>query len=246
MKTARLTIALFLIFTGITAFPQPARAGWLTFFFPSLRETDEADPAVTLQAPFAPKSSKDAAMPDAKIGSAPENLVPLEKPHTSSAHIAAWLIDASSELMSFAGPGYAADFAQHTHYFSSEGLQQYQAWLAQKNMLKTLDSGQYKIQTVVQSTPALLNEGAVDGRYRWLYEVPVMISYMPRGITTYKNASPVTRTMKLLLQVGRMESANAAQAVYIERWGDRPADSAMAASAMPGAALAPIQQAPAK
>src|SRR5262249_15788565 len=111
----------------------------------------------------------------------------------------------------------------HTHYFADSGLQQYQDWLTAKNILKTLQSGQYAVSTVVQETPTLLNEGAVNGRYRWLYEVPIMITYLPRGASSYQNLTPATQKITLLIEVAGMDKANAAQSVVIDRWSDRNA-----------------------
>jgi hypothetical protein len=83
-------------------------------------------------------------------------------------------------------------------------------------LTKVLESKKYYIRSFVQETPLLLNEGTVEGRYRWLYEVPVMISYMDRNMHGYKDVQPVSQTITLKIQVGR--AADQSKDILIESW----------------------------
>lgn len=210
---------VFLIFCFVfAAFSvQPAQAGWLEFFFPSLKDPGY-DPYETLQAPF--------ATPDENTGEEvklkqPEDSIPLDKPHRADADIAAWVTTTTAEVMMFEGDDYHKDLEETKKYFDASGREQYEAFLNTTKMMKVLESGRYQIRAYVSDAPLLLNEGVVSGRYRWLYEVPIMVSYIPRGANDYKNLEPVNQNIVLRMQVGRTADAQTDLRLLIERWSGK-------------------------
>ncbi len=214
-----------LIFSlAVTAAP-PAQAGWLEFFFPSLRKK-EYDPTYTMQAPFAVDEetrNKQVADPNASRPPPPkhvmpENNTPLNQPHRDNQEISEWLTNVLSDAMTFDKPDYNALIKIDEQYFTEGGKGQYKQFLASTSMLKILDSGKYDVRSFVQGQPLLLNEGAVNGSYRWLYEVPMMMSYVERGAKSYKNLEPVNQQVILTVQVGRVPGVMEGIAILIERW----------------------------
>ncbi len=190
---------------------QPAHAGVLEFFFPTLRNADD-DPAKTLQAPFADVED------DAEKGAKNNNdAVPLNLPHRAMTDITKWVVTVTSEVMTFSGD-YKTELEVGTAYFDEGGRQQYDAFIEEKKILNVMASGKYDVRSYVRDTPILLNEGAVQGRYRWLYEVPLMISYLQRGVKDYKEVEAVNQNMVLRVQIGRSETAENDLGLQIERW----------------------------
>ena len=156
---------------------------------------------------------------DIKKGHLPENNLPLEQPHRDKASIAKWLMDAVSEIMTFTSPDPQTDLAHHLAYFSPAGQQEFQAFLVDTAIQPVLDDRRYVMRGFVQTTPRFLNEGVIDGRYRWLYEVPVMVSSLERSQGDYKNGGEaVNRKMIIRLQVGRSDSAENDAGILIEHW----------------------------
>lgn len=221
-------LAFALIFSlAVTAAP-PAQAGWLEFFFPSLRKK-EYDPTYTMQAPFAmddetrnkmqaEQQSPGAVRPAQPKHIMPENNTPLNQPHRDNKEISAWLTNVLSDAMTFDKPDYNALIKIDEQYFTEGGKAQYKQFLASTSMMKILDSGKYDVRSFVQGEPLLLNEGAVNGSYRWLYEVPMMMSYVERGAKSYKNLEPVNQQVILTVQVGRVSGVMEGTAILIERW----------------------------
>lgn len=200
----------------------PAQAGILEFFFPSLRNLGP-DPAQTLQAPFAtPKQGpvQQGQPPQAKAAPLPENYTPLDLAHRNSEQIAEWLVMTVSEALTFPAGEYQGVLDKTSPYFTAAAKQQYIAFLDDAKMMPVLQAGQYQIRSFVPEAPLLLNEGAIDKRYRWLFEVPVMVSYMGKNVSNYKkNAQPVNQNLTLKIQVGRtVDHAEIGKDIAIETW----------------------------
>jgi hypothetical protein len=222
MKKALVLLAL--VFTLGVVTPQPAQAGWVEFFFPSLKKK-EYDPGLTMQAPFAvdPKELEKPQDPAAALKNPPpkfalpENKTPLDQPHRDALEISEWLTTVSSDVLTFDKADYRGKLDSTAKYFTAAGRDQYVKFLTDNNIIKVLDSGKFDVRSFVQEQPLLLNEGAVNGTYRWLFEVPMMVSYMEQGAKDYKNLEPVNQRMILTLQVGRVSTDQQGMGVLIER-----------------------------
>lgn len=201
------------IFSLLFLAASPAQAaGILEFFIPALREAEE-DPRVTLKAPFYDGDTENEAVEKAVNFSA----VPLDQPHVLDKEISEWLMQSVSEIMTFEQDDYQKDIAETEGYFNESGEQLFTAFLQQQNIQNVLESRRYFVRAFVQSTPKLLNEGAIDGVYRWLYEVPVMVTFMPRGMRDYKKQDAINQNMVFTIQVVR-DLQKDGLGIAIERW----------------------------
>jgi len=194
----------------------PAQAGLLEFFFPSLREVPH-DPTKTMVAPFA--EGEEGVVEKGKLSELPVNAVPLDKPHRVGGEIAEWVMVAAGDSMNFESGDSAAQIQARKALFDAAGLQQYQTFLRDKNIMKVIDSGRYNVRSYVENTPLLMNEGVVNKRYRWLYQVPVVLSYMDKSMKNYKNQDPITQKAVLNIQIGRVAaSAEKPDGLQVEQW----------------------------
>jgi Type-IV b secretion system, inner-membrane complex component len=218
-RYSRLLPALFLIMMILMGSASTAQAGWLEFFFPSLRNTVD-QPSRTLVAPFAEQGQAIEKLPTAtSLPELPENRIPLDQAHRSASEMAEWLTMSVSEVLTFKNANLNDVLEQNKKYFDANGQAQFVAFMNEKNMTKVLETGNFNMHPFVQQTPLVLNQGVVDGRYRWLFEVPVMVSYLERGTKGYtKNTKPVNQEIVLTLQIGRTTDLSAGKDVVIERW----------------------------
>ncbi len=198
--------------------PLPAQAGLLEFFFPSLR-SDESDPTRGGYAPFAeaPENASESGF----LERIPEGTQPLDQSHRPSNEISEWVADAVVESLNFNEAAYKDDFAGSVKYFTDAGRAQYETFLREKKIYDVLRSGRFYVRSYVEDTPLLLNEGAVNGVYRWLYRVPVVATYMDREMESYEEAEPVSHRFTLDVQVGRTHANRAVDGLIVETWGGK-------------------------
>ena len=206
--------------------PQPAYAkksffeamfGWLT------PEPEGPDPAETLRAPFSYDTPRTGDI-EGDVAPKPTNVVPLKHAHTNEAEIGKWLVTAVSDAMSYK-VGDEPDISKpNSKYFAQSGLEQYKDFLVKNNIQKVVESGRYNIRSFVKETPLLLNSGSANDRFRWLYEIPVMVSYMDAQTFDYKSSDPVNQHIVLTVQVGRFAETGDEQnnfEVLIETWNGK-------------------------
>ncbi|HQX28351.1 MAG TPA: DotI/IcmL family type IV secretion protein, partial [Alphaproteobacteria bacterium] len=135
--------------------------------------------------------------------------------------IGAWLTNSLSEAMTFDKGNHKEMLKADEKYFNETGKVEYLKFLADHNIMKVIESEKFDVRSFVQGQPLLLNEGAVNGVYRWLYEVPMMVSYMERGAKSYKDLEPVNQQLVLTVQVGRVSGVMDGTAILIERWSGK-------------------------
>lgn len=213
LLTAVLMTALF--------FAAPARAGILEFFFPMLATSDEPDPSQTLQAPFADTPAGPVQPGAVAPVDLPVNAVPIEKPHRSATAVGGWIAETLPLVLTAVGEDYKVELEKTAPFFDKPGWDAYMAFMQEKGMLDVLQSGKYNMRSFVENAPIKLNEGVLDGRYRWLFEVPVIVSFLDKGVASYKDADPISQRVIVTLQVGRSSDAANKDGILIERWSGK-------------------------
>ena len=205
------------IFIGAGMFyPVSAQASLLEFFFPSLKK-EEYDPTKTMVAPFA--VGQGAEEKD-RLNGLPVNAVPLSQPHLVVNEIAEWVMNQAGEAMNFETNDYAGELAAHAVSFNAAGNAQYQKFLTEMNIVKIIESERYSVRSHVENTPLLLNEGLIKGRYRWLFRVPIVMTYMDRDVNGYKGQkAPITQRATVNVQIGRIAASDVKpDGLQIEQW----------------------------
>jgi hypothetical protein len=228
-----ITVAVvFFLMIGIT---QPAAAQKKSFFeamfgWMSKAPDNEPDPSVTLRAPFASSSLGNTQNTNSNIENAAEirpqtnQGVSLRYAHTTEMEIANWLVTAVSNVMNFQVGSETNIANKNQHYFAQSGLEQFQAFLDANNIQKVIDSNRFNINSFVRERPLLLNSGTANDRFRWVFEVPILVSYMNAETFNYKTDEPVNQNILLTIQIGRFhdtEDPNNIFDVKIETWSGR-------------------------
>lgn len=142
----------------------------------------------------------------------------LNMPHRTTREMSQWISAVTAETLTFMAADINQELAKTAPYFSKTGHEAYLAFLKEAAIVKALQSQKYTVRSIVQGMPLLLNEGAVEGRYRWLFEVPVMISYLDRNMENYSKTDAINKYMILTVQVGRVKEEVEEIGVVIESW----------------------------
>lgn len=160
----------------------------------------------------------------------------LDKPHRRPEHLAEWLTRAASEIMTTDNQGYEAHLKHLSTGMSEAALIEYQKFMDDSKIMNELRTVDVKLIGYVEEPPLLLNEGPLNGRYRWLFEMPVTITLMPRNAQNYRDVKdPEENTLRFIVQtqVGRVEKGPSEDNVFIETWRVRAAEPAKKKPAAP-------------
>jgi hypothetical protein len=190
-------------------------------FYKDLFYTEkEPDPSGTLIAPFADKSHLKPLTEQQKIaGVLPTNQSPLDRSHRSVEDLSKWLLMAIPQCLSFTADSYPEQLETLATGFSDPALEQFKAWVNDTGIMSSLQNNGMQLNGFVTEQPFLLNEGVVNGRYRWLFEVPVMVSFVPRGTTSYSQEKGIrTQRLMITLQLGRIPNSIIEHGIDIESW----------------------------
>lgn len=222
----RFTLLLMFGFTllgfATLAVPQKAHA-FFDFLFPT--PDLEAGPAETLRAPFA---SEDDVIFDMDSQGNELSITPLDQRHRTNKAITDWLQEIVPALLTYNPQGYVRDIKKISVNFTKVGEQEYLAFLRDSNIAKTLETGRYSVTGVIKEYPIVMNEGAIDGRYRWLYQTTVMVTYFDQsaaGDDIYDNDSTtvqaITKEYVLTFQIGRYRESPNEHGIYFESWSSK-------------------------
>ena len=218
MRRFLLTLAC-LLFSFNVLFTATAKAGLLEFFFPSLRE-EEYDPYEKMVAPFA---LGQGAEEKEILTELPVNSAPLSQPHRVLNEIAVWTGTQTGEAMNFETNDLTAETLAHVDVFDAAARAQYQKFLQDMSIGRVVESPRYEVRSHVEGVPLMVNEGLIKGRYRWLFTVPVLMTYMDRNSASYTGAvQPITQRATINVQVGRIDvSDDTPDGLQIEQWSGK-------------------------
>ncbi len=203
--------------------PALAEGGFWEWVTGGPKDTDPA-PAKTLRAPFADAPADEQAGGGDVLTRLPENQIPMDQPHRAKAQIQAWVITAVSEAMSFPAGDIDADLARTKDDFTPEAREQYLAFMRKTALLQPLTKGGLSLRSVAREEPFLLNEGAVNGHYRWLYEIPVLSTYLALDADGYLEAKEQNKELVIRVQVGRSGTTKDPEGLIIETWEGKLVD----------------------
>ncbi len=211
----KVLFSLFLIL-GVVSFAPVSNAGWFDFLFPQTELGP--DPSETLVAPFA---DEDAVIEDLDSQGNPEKAIPLNLRHRPNNVITQWIRNTVPVLLTYKSNAYQKEYAQKAANFTKVGSDEYIRFMQEKNILRTLKTGRYNVTGIIQDYPVIVNEGAVDGRYRWLYTVDVLITYFDSNLKNYTRDNEddaITQEYTVTMQVGRNKGVSNEHGILIETW----------------------------
>jgi hypothetical protein len=196
-----------------------AQAGWFDFFFrPSIRNNEDLKPSQTLLAPFA---DQDAVIEEFDPTGNFELAVPLDQRHRPNAEISKWVQQIVPTVLTYNSDNYEKEYVEIIKNFSKVGAKEFVKFLQERNIVKTLRTGRYNVTGIVQGYPVIINERALEGRYRWLVQVEVLVTYIDNRVKRIKDAKEgdmITQELVLTLQLGRVRGVDNPHGLLIETW----------------------------
>lgn len=145
--------------------------------------------------------------------------LPLEKAHRTNKELQNWISQVISESLSFDRENSNQIFKDIEKYYTVSGQNQYQEYLKSAGILNSIQTNNYRMSVFVEEQPLLLNGTQMKGIYRWLYQLPVTISFLPRNSRSFVGQKDiVNRKINLRVQIRRVKLPDNPNAVQIESW----------------------------
>ena len=139
----------------------------------------------------------------------------LKEPHRSEREMSNWVTTATSEVLSIPNKQFDKTINDVDRYFTVTGKNDYIDYLSQSNVKQNVDSYGYSLNALVDGKPIILYAQEVKGVYRWVYQVPIIISFIPKNKSL---GEAVTQNLTLVLQLRRAEINGDSEAIQIESW----------------------------
>lgn len=138
-------------------------------------------------------------------------MVPLSQPNLSTPALMSWVAQATTEVMTFGFNDYRRRLQESSRNFTKRGWESFTQALQRSRIIEMVEVNQQIITAAPKGAPILQSEGLVAGRYQWIVEIPLVLTYRS-GAKTSNTGLLVTVT---IVRVPRLESANG---VGIEQW----------------------------
>lgn len=167
------------------------------------------------RAPFANSNGK----PVLDKNAVPEG-IDLTIQHLSGREVGMRLTEIVAESLSFNRGDFVYNSGVMEKYFTPTAYAQYTQFLANSAFRQTLEERNLQSGAFVEQEPLELTSGVFNGAYKWLFEVPVTISFIPKDAESYRdeNLVPINRRILLRAQFTRVDDAKDPDAVRIEIW----------------------------
>tara|TARA_R110001592_G_scaffold3525_14_gene19948 strand:- start:1781 stop:2464 length:684 start_codon:yes stop_codon:yes gene_type:complete len=138
-------------------------------------------------------------------------MVPLSQPNLSTPALMSWVAQATTEVMTFGFNDYRRRLQESSRNFTKRGWESFTQALQRSRIIEMVEVNQQIITAAPKGAPILQSEGLVAGRYQWVVEIPLVLTYRS-GAKTSNTGLLVT---VIIVRVPRLESANG---VGIEQW----------------------------
>ncbi len=167
-----------------------------------------------------PKDLRLASLADGKAVIVDDNTNPLSVQNLSAHELSERLSNIVAETLSFTASDFASGSRAAEKYFTPSGYQQYVEFLTSAEFERSLRDQNLKSGAYVEEPPVELTHGVYEGVYKWVFEVPVTVSFIDTRADTYRDGEikPVNRRFILRAQFARVKEGTDPNAVKIELW----------------------------
>ncbi len=138
-------------------------------------------------------------------------MVPLSQPNLSAPSLMSWVAQAATEVMTFGFSDYRRRLQESSRNFTKRGWGSFTQALERSRIIEMVEVNQQIITAAPRGAPIMQSEGLVAGRYQWVVQVPLILTYIS-GAKTHSSGLLVTI---VVVRVPRLESPSG---IGIEQW----------------------------
>lgn len=138
-------------------------------------------------------------------------MIPLDQPNLSSPALMSWAAQAATEVMTFGFNDYRRRLQESSRNFTRRGWESFTQALQKARIIEMVEANQQVVTAAPQGAPILQSEGMAAGRYQWVVQLPLVVTYQSGSRVKSDN---LLITL-VIVRVPRLESPNG---VGIEQW----------------------------
>ncbi len=138
-------------------------------------------------------------------------MVPLSQPNLSTPALLSWVAQATTEVMTFGFNDYRRRLQESSRNFTKRGWESFTQALQRSRIIEMVEVHQQIISAAPKGAPVLDSEQLVAGRYQWVVQIPLALTY--RSGSKASNSNLLVTVV--VVRVPRLESPNG---VGIEQW----------------------------
>ena len=138
-------------------------------------------------------------------------MVALNEPNLSRPALLSWAAQASTEVMTFGHHDYRRRLQEASRNFTNSGWASFTKALENSRLIESMEANRQVLTAAPRGAPILREEGIVNGRYQWILEIPMLLSFEAGSLVKNQN---VLVTL-VVVRVPRLESPSG---VGIAQW----------------------------
>ncbi len=138
-------------------------------------------------------------------------LVPLGRPNMNTSALLSWAAQAAQEVMTFGFDDYQRRLQQSSRFFTRHGWQTFASALQSARIIESITALNQVVSAVPRSAPILTQEGVYNGKFRWIVQLPLSVTYQSGTATR-------TDSMNVTLVIDRVPSLENPSGVGIDQW----------------------------
>ncbi len=142
-------------------------------------------------------------------------MIGLNEPNLSTPALMSWVAQAATEVMTFGFNDYRRRLQEASRNFTRRGWESFTMALQRSRIIEMVEANQQVVTAAPQGAPILESEGQVAGRYQWVVQVPLVVTYQS-GAKSKNDNLLVSVTV---VRVPRLETPNG---IGIEQWVAMP------------------------
>jgi len=138
-------------------------------------------------------------------------LVPLDLANMSTSSLMSWVAQATTEVMTFGFHDYQTRFQKSARHFTRHGWEGFTNALQKSKIVESVIASSQVVTAKPKSAPILIQEGVFGGKYRWVVDLPLQVSYKSGATSRVDN-------LMVRLVIDRVTSLENPYGVGIEQW----------------------------
>lgn len=140
-------------------------------------------------------------------------MAPLNQPNLAHEALFAWASQAAVKPYVFDFKNYRTQIQEASKNFTPGGWKDFLEAIQGSNLLQLVQSKQLVVSATPASSPVLVNEGVVAGRYAWKVQLPIVVTYSGGSEKTTQN-----QNLMVTMVIVRVPTIDSPQGIGINQF----------------------------